>query len=45
VTPPPNVAGALVFLLGPAILSAAVGAVAMAWMSGRAAAQAVEPRP
>src|SRR6185437_7189483 len=45
VTPPPNVAGALVFLLGPGVLSAAVGAVVMAWMSKhRRAEHASEPR-
>jgi hypothetical protein len=32
VTPPPNAAGALVFLLGPAVISAAAGAAALAWM-------------
>ncbi len=37
VTPPPNVAGVLVFLLGPALPSAAVGAVVMAWMAMRRA--------
>src|SRR6185437_11092527 len=45
VTPPPNVAGALVFLLGPALLSAALGAVAMAWIQRRSATvNTVEPR-
>ncbi len=37
-TLPPNVAGVLVFLLGPALPSAALGAVAMAWISKRRAA-------
>jgi hypothetical protein len=37
VTPPPNVEGALVFLLGPAIPAAAVAAVALAWMEERRA--------
>ncbi len=33
VTPPPNVAGVLVFLLAPAVPAAAVGAIAMAWIA------------
>jgi hypothetical protein len=36
VTLPPNVAGVLVFLLGPAILAAALGATVLAWMGSRA---------
>jgi Type I phosphodiesterase / nucleotide pyrophosphatase len=34
-TLPPNVAGALELLLGPALLSAAVGAVVLAWLGER----------
>jgi hypothetical protein len=35
VTPPPNVAGVLVFLLGPALLAAAAAAIVLAWMERR----------
>ena len=35
VTPPPNVSGVLVFLLGPALPAAAVAAAVLAWMERR----------
>jgi hypothetical protein len=37
VTPPPNAAGVLVFLLGPAVPAAVVAATAIAWLEGRPA--------